>query len=459
MRAIRFTSIGLLGILLLCSIHTVASAADSIDAIDDLELDSGLDLDMPVLEDSMNDVKIGKPAQRSTGAKKHVRLSFAYQLGSQFDDLSEIVSNRLDTRARWESLFGEHYYASLDAKLILRSWKDQQLEAGKDVSIEARAREAALQASYGAFSIKAGYQVSIWGEMDSARITDVLSPWDYSEFAFTSPEDARVGQPSILLDGFFANSKLGIVFTPLPLVNRYPSGDASGLLSYILGTDQFVIKEYAPEFGSDYELGIRFKHTLGSGDIAFYGARVISDDPLFELDPDAAGPDPVFDIRYPEYELLGFTANYAQGNFLWKTELAFKNNLYFPSQTSIIRDTMEVAAGLDYSANGAYSLTLELQNQRILPGEGALVGLKTDNSQAMLRWSKNFFHETLSAVYFASYQIQYGDTTHSTALQYAVSDFWRVDLNFTVFDVKNQDSPQKFIDDWDQVSIRATLEI
>ena len=286
-----------------------------------------------------------------------------------------------------------------------------------------------------------------------------MTPWDYSEFAFTSPEDARVGQPSILADWFSGKTRIGAVFTPMALTNRYPGGEASGLLAFLLGSEPYSVSEELPQFGSDYEMGLRIKHNFGPGDAALYLARIISDDPLFNRNPSWTISNQIYDISYPRHELIGFSGNYASGNFLWKTEAAFKNNLHLPAQTTIIRDTLEGAIGVDYNANGAYSLTLEIQHQYIMSGEGTLTGIKTHNSQAMLRWSKNFFHDTLSTIYFTSYQIQHGDVTHSAALQYAINDYWRIDLNATIFVIENQDSPSKFVDDWDNISIRINLNI
>ncbi|MDH5218728.1 MAG: hypothetical protein OEX19_13585 [Gammaproteobacteria bacterium] len=438
--------------------------------IEEQALDATLDFDMPIdapVSESTADLDSSTTSASSSTLGKDLRIGLAYQLGNQLgnqlsnqlNDFPEIVSNRLDSRLRWEHLFFQNYFISVDGKIILRAWKDQQLDSDKEISAELRMRELSLQSGFGPFSIKAGYQTIIWGEMDSAKINDVMTPWDYSEFAFTAPEDARVGQPSILADWFSGKTRIGAVVTPIPMTNRYPGGEASGLLAFLLGSEQYSVNEKLPEFGSDYEMGLRIKHNLGPSDLSLYLAQVISDDPLFSLNPASSETSTIFDIRYPRHEIIGFSGNYASGNFLWKTEAAFKNNLHLPAQTTIIRDTLEGAIGVDYIANGAYNLTLELQNQYIMPGEGTLTGMNTHNSQAMLRWSKNFFHDTLSTIYFVSYQIQYGDMTHSAAMQYAINDYWRVDLNATVFVVKNQDSPSKFVDDWDNISIRINLDI
>ena len=86
------------------------------------------------------------------------------------------------------SKFGNNLFISIDSKLIVRAWKDQQLKNDEDFAFTLRPKELSLQTTFSRFSIKAGYQTIVWGEMDSVTLTDVMTPWDYSEFAFTTPE-------------------------------------------------------------------------------------------------------------------------------------------------------------------------------------------------------------------------------------------------------------------------------
>ncbi len=390
---------------------------------------------------------------------KDLRLSIAQQTGLNLNNTDEVVSNRFDTRLRWEKLLNDHWYMSIDGKLILRLKGDDQIEKNNNWGYNLRLYDLNIQSQFERLSVKTGYQTIIWGEMDSVPINDVMTPWDYSEFAFTTPEDARLGQASIIASYFFKNSSLTFVYTPYPLANRFPGGEASSLLETVLGTSNYTANENFPIVGRDYEIGLRYKHTVGKSDIALYLASVLSDFPRFELTSSVFATPLVFNISYPQYELAGLSANYSAGNFLWKYETAFKNQVYFPGIQAIYRDTFENAIGLDYNANGAYNLTIEIYNQTILNGQGNLIGYKPNNSQIIGRWNKTFFHETLSTIYYISYQLQFKDTTHSIAIQYAINDFWRLDFNVTVFDIRNKNSPNAFIDDWDQVTARVTFDI
>jgi len=431
-------------------------STDSPSTVSDDVLDATIDFDIPLAID--NTQSIDEKSTQNWLTEK-LRLSFGYQVGTEFNRSLDLVSNRLDTRLRWENLFSNQYFFSLDGKVIFRGWHDQQLDANENVDYDLRLRDFSLQSNFSSLSIKVGFQSIVWGEMDSVAINDVMTPWDFSEFAFTAPEDARVSQFSILGDLYLDNTTISIVATPYPLANRFPGGEASDLLTQILGTDQYQVNEDFPQIGNDFELGLLVKHTAGPSDIAVYGAHVISDIPRFDQVQSNNNSVSEYNVSYETYEMVGLSSNYGINNWLWKIESAFKHKLYFPMQTAVYRNTLDLAVGFDYNANNAYSLTIELYNQTILPGDGTLVGYKTHNSQILTRWSKTFLHETLSLIYFFSYQLQYGDMTHSGAIQYAINDYWQVDLNATVFEIKNADSPMRFSDDWDQLSLRLTLVI
>ena len=393
------------------------------------------------------------PAAASGTAWASPRWGFAWQLGANLDALDTVNSHRLDSRLRWEQLLLPWLYASVDGKLIIRATGDQQLRESEDAAWDWRVRELSLQASDERVGAKLGFQTIVWGEMDTAPINDLLSPWDYSEYAYTAPEDARIGQAALTANYFVAGSTVTIAVVPWALTNRYPGGDTNGLVAAILGVDNANVKDNQPEAMTDMEYGLRLKYSFPGTDVALYALSVLSNDPQFTTDDGVN-----FETRYSRYKNYGASINYVRDNILWKAELGYKPDVYIPAATPLERDTLEYALGADYNANGVYDLTLEAFNQHIFSGAGRLVGMKRDNSQIAGRISKNFLHDTLSVVYFLRYQVQYRDVTQSFSIDYAVNDYWNTSVNVTHIEINNQDSPYRFTDDWDQLSLRVSLD-
>lgn len=384
------------------------------------------------------------------------RFTASYNVGLGLEAPQTINSHRVDLRLQWEKLFNNKYYLVLDGKVLGRLSGDQQLSAGETVAIEGRLRSLYVQTSSEAWGVKAGYQLVTLGKMDMIPVVDVLSPWDYSEFAFTSPEDARVSQPWINVTHHSGNSTLGFLVNPAPSVNRYPGGTATSLLALQLGNNNFTLDVQPPRTWSDVELGMIWSRSQGKRDSSVMLASVMQDDPLIELI--SPGPTPGFRATYPRYSILGLSTNVTYGNFLWKMESAYKYGLHFfdSSTLSVVKaNGLVLAGGFDYTAGGRYIVSVEVGQQHVfLPGASTL---PADNTQIAARFSRNFRNETVSTVYYISYQLQDRYLTQSASLNYSISDEISINLVGTVFQIGNQNSIYAFTDSWDQLALRINI--
>lgn len=415
--------------------------------------DATLDFDMPIAKNNKKKGSSGRKKNK-TGWDR-VDVSLFYQLGHGLSKPARFNNHHLDANIKWDDLVNKKYFLTADVKLLGYLPEDQSLTGSKDVDWNYRAKEIALQSNEEDFSFKVGYQSVIWGEMDSVQINDVITPWDYSEFAFTSPDDARIGQPSVLLDYFSEKSRLSLVFVPYPEVNRF-AGGYSSLLKDFIGTDKYIVKTYQPKWFADHEVALRFKHSFSSRDIAFYVAEYYDNLPLLEYTGMDGDGNQVFHTRLKKSNLFGFSFNYNKGNLLWKGEAALKNNVRFATDTANGRDVVETAFGFDYNANGKYSLSTELFNQRILPDEAPLQTIKGTSSQAIVRFSKSFKRDTINTVIYGSHSFQYKDQIISAVVQYKLRDDLRLDANITWFEIKDKQSPMKLADNWDQLILRLS---
>jgi len=354
---------------------------------------------------------------------------------------------RTDVRMQWERLFTDKRYVVIDVKHL------QRYPISEDDS-EIRVRELFLQTGEESYSIRAGYQVVVWGEMDMLSSTDVMTPWDYSEFAFTAPEDARRGQPIISMEFYDCKGTCNIIFNLQPETNRYPGGGASTLLDMVLETETFTLDDQEPElFGGEYETGFRWSRKGDNGDISVMVASLLADEPLFELVN--AEPQLEFNATYPRYEMIALTANHPTDGYLWKIETAYKRGLKFYENGLVERDSVDLTLGVDMIKGGIYNIGFEAHRQQLINGSGELTLIKPERTEAAIRLSRTFWNETLSAVYFISYAIEEESMVQSASLNYSVSDNASIELNGTIFSVGDENSPNAFIDQYDILSLRA----
>lgn len=382
------------------------------------------------------------------------RLQAAYNLGYGLAAPRDINVHRGELRLQWERLLNQKYFVELDGKLIGRLQGDQALAAGESFAGDTKLRSLYVQTSNPRWGIKAGYQVASFGKLDMMPVVDVMSPWDYSEFAFTAPEDARVSQAMLRLSHHRQQDKFELLWNPKPSANHYPGGDPSTLLETYLGTSNFDLQITEPWENNQGELALRWERNGEKRDVSLTVASVLQDDPLVEP-IDLLLPTPLYGIRYPRYQLLGAGFTRSSGNFLWKLDAAYLHELSFFDTAYREANGVHVAGGFDYVSPNQVSVSVEAGHRHLLLPGGST--LPADSTQLGFRVSRNFRNDTLSAIYFASYQLQDRYLAQSGALRYAISDNISAELVATVFNVGNTGSMYAFTDGWDQLAFRLTV--
>jgi len=294
--------------------------------------------------------------------------------------------------------------------------------------------------------------------MDTVQITDLLSPWDYSEFAFTAPEEARLGQLLFNSEWHFKHTRWQILYSPWPLSNRYPDGDdGSNLIRQLFGNQTVTINDDKPKPFKDHELLLLWKKSFAGSDLTFVYANLLNNDPLFNLVSAENTEIKQFETEYFRFNLFAASMNYSSGNILWKIESAYKQGIKYQTPSILESNAWDLAIGADYDANGAWNLSLELLNQHILSGKKKRFNLNKNSTQLVVRWNKNWLNETLNAVVFISYQLQYKDTITSLSFDYSLDDNWKIAFVATVFESTDQQSPAQLIKDWDQATLRISF--
>jgi len=418
-------------------------------------------MEVPLLDELVLDMDMEFTETSAASWRDRLRFTFSYQAGLDLNKLTRVTSHRFDSRLRGEYLWQDSLFFKWDGKAILRLPGDDQMDASnnasEDVGMDGRLRELFVQKSAKSWTSTWGFQTITWGEMDAVQIADQLSPWDYSEFAFTTPEDARLGQLLINSEWYSPFGQWQFIINPWPQTNRYPGGGASYLLEQSLGTSSFQVNQQQPDFFDDYELALRWTLNQQGYDISLMATSLLNNDPVFEMIMVNPQGTSIFNAKFPRFEMIAATANYSAGNLLWKAETAFKQDIHVAGSQSVIRDVLDAALGFDYDANGAWDVTVELLNQHILSGPGDLAGLRKNNTQWVARWRKQWLHQTLSSVYYVSYQLQHRDTVHSMALNYAITDAWLLDVNATLFESTEAQSPGQLTKNWDQLTFRLSF--
>jgi len=394
--------------------------------------------------------------EASTDAEKPWRLIFAWRNGVDAQNIRETRSHRFDSRMDWGQLVFDDYFVKLDGKLIFRLPGDDNQTNQQKTELDGRLKELYIQRSLPNWTITAGFQTIILGEMDTVQVADLFSPWDYSEFAFTSPEDARLGQFVINSEWYYKKSRWQLLYSPWPLSNRYP-GESVDFFRQIFGNQPVIINDNQPKPFQQNEFLAKWTSNIAGSDISFLYASLLSNNPTFNMISSNNSTTIRFDSAFPRFNLLVGSANYSAGNFLWKLETAFKQNIQFQSASNQLGDVWDLAVGSEYDANGAWNMSLEMLNQVFFTSSNQSSLPFRNNTQIVGRWSKNWLNQTLSTIIFGSYQVQYGDTVTSLSASYAIDDSWTAMLVATLFESTDSRSPGQFTKNWDQITAKVSF--
>ena len=362
------------------------------------------------------------------------RHEFSYNLNEQY-----VVTNRSSLRLEWNTFFADHYYLLLDGKVTGFAPHDHFVDVEEEeYLLEGDLREAYLQVSFGNISLKVGKQIMIWGEADGAVVTDVISPRDGSEFMFTALEDARLGQVAVRTDYYSRNGTWSVIVNPDPRTDINPKRGTEYDME-LFDPEEYVIITEKPDW-NDTEYAVRWKRTFGNSDIALMAADLVNNQSVYTSQGETSDGKTHLVKQYPRFRMLGAAGNVAKSHVLWKGEFAYTFGQTFQAEgvedrnDLTERDTLNMAVGVEYSANGAYLVSIEGSYRHIWDWDESIQGTQDDTSTITAMWSKKFLYDTLNLEYMVSYLIQARDVVHQLKTHYDLTDQLSGQLDVTYLD-------------------------
>ncbi len=392
------------------------------------------------------------------------RLSYRHEWAYHTAEPERIVINRSSLRLQWEKLLLPGHFLLFDWKMAYNAAYDR-LEYPREIEqryrFQEQTREFYLQSSFENISYKLGKQIIVWGEADGAEVTDVISPRDLSEFLFIPLEDARIGQVMLTTEYYQGSEQWMLILNPDPKVNRFARPGHEYALPSMTDQPGIMVKEENKPVGSlvNMEIGIRWKKTIEQSDLSLMAADLIADTPVYRFEHINDQGLPVLQPEYFRFQMLGAAANLTEGNFLWKGELAgkfrrvFQRSDFLKKNALIERNVIDTALGLEYDANGAYLIIIEISNQHLLNWTRKINSFRRDEGNLYASISKNFLHETLKPQYTLLHQIQDQETVHQFETVYEINDQWSSTFKGTYFDSHQKNSSLGFFQNRHRISI------
>jgi len=276
-------------------------------------------------------------------------------------------------------------------------------------------REAYGYYSGGHWDLRAGRQIIVWGVADGLRLTDIISPMDYTEFLAQDYDDIRIPVEGIRLRYSHEDWSLEGVAIPVSSFFMLPT---DSLNPWSVGP--LAIGPEPERKMDNMEYGGRLSVFLDKADFSLSALHTWNKMPAFcngtgvyrrmtMLGGDLSVPIGQFVVRAEAAEYL----NEAQ-NAMGVTEVPLANS------TNLL-------LGIDWYAGNDWSLSAQYAHKYVDWGDSRNTGLAT------FRVSKSLLHNALSLQDFAYIDVTNGGIYNRLSADYALNDQLHVLLGYDYF--------------------------
>lgn len=277
-----------------------------------------------------------------------------------------------------------------------------------------------LREAYGYYSdehwdLRAGRQIIVWGVADGLRLTDIISPMDYTEFLAQDYDDIRIPVGALRLQFSQEKWRLEAIAVPVSSFFELPTDTEN---PWSIG--QFTINEEPKHRFYNIEYGSRLSFFLSDIDFSFSALHTWNKTPVMY---NGKG-------EYHRMTMLGTDASIPIGQFVIRSELAWY--IDEAQTTTGMKDmtranSINALFGIDWYAVNDWTIATQYAHKYVAYGNQRNTGLAT------FRISKDLLHNTLSLQSFAYIDVTNGGIFNRFNADYALNDQLHAIIGYDYF--------------------------
>ena len=288
-------------------------------------------------------------------------------------------------------------------------------------------REAYLSYANAHVDLRAGRQIIIWGVADALRLTDQISPMDYTEFLAQDYDDIRTPVNAFRLRLVRQAFNVELVCIPvsdfftLPTDERNPwAAHIDAPMPYTFDLDSRKPKTRL----RNVEFGGRLSVNLSGIDFSFCGLHTWNKMPAFSYAVDPAGASMTVVGHYRRLTMFGADVSFPIGRFVVRGELAANlnevQNAEFGCEVQG-RNVFNALLGVDWYVGNDWMLSAQYAHKHV---GGSIEGLSVlrNTGVATVRVSKELFRNTLALSSFAYIDVSHGGVFNRLSCKYDLND-------------------------------------
>ncbi|MBD2859533.1 hypothetical protein IB286_11005 [Spongiibacter sp. KMU-158] len=256
----------------------------------------------------------------------------------------DINREQSSLQIEFERNLAEGWYLQLDSRYRYFWHEDDFAENRGDAYHNIKWQRASIQYSQGACTATLGRQGLIWGSVEGTFVTDIVTPFDYTEQLLTDYGTVRLHQDMLVGECFSGKAQLQAFYTPEAKNDIYQHHPL-----------QITLAPGAPpltlDADPDEEFGLRFKWHGSGFDLSLMAARLFDNTPT----PVFLGPTSGFEAQLAQFNMLGAASSVAVGRLLIKAEAAYRSQQITPISGD--KDSRaDVALGFEFTTRTNHML-------------------------------------------------------------------------------------------------------
>lgn len=280
-------------------------------------------------------------------------------------------------------------------------------------------REAYAYYSNNHWDVRVGRQIITWGVADALRLTDIISPMDYTEFLAQDYDDIRIPEGGLRLR--YSHEKWSLEAIAIP-VNAY----------FELPTDEENPWSVGP-IAIDSEPKHRLYNMEYGGRLSFFLSGI--DFSLSALHTWNKQPALYNGLgEYRRMTMLGADVSIPIGQFVVRGEAAeYLDEAQSGTGSGQVprASSTNILAAIDWYPGSDWTLSAQYAHKYVALGEHRNTGLAT------FRISKELFHNTLALQSFAYIDVTNGGIYNRFSADYALNDQLHAIVGYDFFHADN----------------------
>ena len=296
-------------------------------------------------------------------------------------------------------------------------------------------RELFVSQTFGSFELRAGRQIITWGVADALRLSDIISPMDYSEFLAQDYDDIRIPENALRVK--YSKNSFSAEALAVPVIETFdlPVDGRNPWAISISGNDS-IITDNVPDLKiKNMEFGGRLQWFLSGVDFSVAALRTFNKMPVFLLDYNPKNQLLVCNGKYQRMTMAGFDFSVPLSKFVFRGEFAeYFDEAQQPAigQQIVSKNTANALLGVDIYPGNDWNISLQYAHKYIDHYTNDLNAYRNSGT-ATIRVSKELFRNTLNINTFAYIDVTDGGIYDRTTFDYSVNDMLHIALGFDYF--------------------------